>query len=143
MFAIPRVLPWIRALPKNDFVLFDRAAERSVEVVDAGQRQRRLKAGRLQFRREVAALEGFTRHAVEDGARVRVPTRLRHDVHHQSGRFGFAETARRRERHFLRVAHVGHVCGGLVASGRVADVQSIDRHAAFVVASAVNRKLRR
>ena len=45
------------------------------------------------------------------------------------------------EGHFLGVADVGHVRRRLVAARRVADVQSVDRHAAFVVAAAMDREL--
>ena len=48
-----------------------------------------------------------------------------------------------RERDFLRVADVGDVHRRLIAAGRVADVEPVDRQAAFVVAAAVDGKLRR
>ena len=74
---------------------------------------------------------------------MRVAAGLRHDVHHQSGGLRLAQTARGRERHFLRVADVGDVVRRLVAAGRIADVEPVDRQAALVVAAAVDRELGR
>ena len=124
-----------------DAVLRDRPAHRAVEIVDLADRRGLREARGLQLRREIVRLKVLARAAEERGAFQAIAARLGHDVHDEAGRLGFAQSARRRERHFLRVAHVGDVGGRLIAARRVADVQAVDRQPAFVRAPAVNREL--
>ena len=124
-----------------DLVFRDRPAHGAVEVVDLADRRGLREPGGLQFRREVVRLKVLARAAEERGAFEPVAAGLRHDVHDQAGRLGFAESARRRERHFLGVAHVGDVGRRLIAARRVADVQAVDRQPAFVRPAAVDGKL--
>ena len=52
----------------------------------------------------------------------------------------FAQTTRRGHRHFLCVADVGGEVRRLIAAGRIADVESVDRQTRFDAAAAVHRE---
>ena len=120
-----------------DAILLDRAAGGRVQVVHLEQR-RRHDAGSGG----VVGLQVLAAAAVEQGSLQRVAAGLRDDVHHQSGGFRFAEAARSRERDLLRVADVNGVARGLIAARRVADVETVNGHAPFVVPAAMDRELR-
>ena len=65
-----------------------------------------------------------------------VATFLRHDVQRRAADLGFAETAGRRQHHFLRVVDVRDVRGYAGTVERSANTDAVDLQAAFVRASA-------
>ena len=124
-------------------VLLDRTAEGSIDVVDLGERRRRVEAGGDQLVVEVVARQLFSREAEEGRTRDRVAAGFGHHVHHQAGGLGLPQTSGGRERDFLGVADIGHIRGRLVAAGRVPHVEPVNRETALVGAAAVDGKLRR
>ena len=98
----------LRVCRVPDAILHNRPTNRGREVVHLGQGSRRDEALCLQRRREVVRLQLLAGAAPEERRPCGVAARLGDDVHHQSGRFGFARWARGK-RHFLRTAHVHDV----------------------------------
>ena len=121
-------------------VLDDGPADRHVDVVHVEHRSRLRGAARLQLVGEVVCLHPLRETGDEGHARHLIPALPRDDVHGEAGRLGLAQTTRRDHRHFLRVADVGDEVRRLVAAGRVADVQPVDRQTRFDAAPAVDRE---
>src|SRR6185436_5541043 len=119
---VQRVLPLALLADAHvvpELVLYDRAADRSVDVVHAVDRSRLRDAAVLQLLRVVVRLHALREAGDEQQARQTVAALLRDDVHRQAGGLDFAETTRRDHRDFLRIADVGREVRWLVAAGRV------------------------
>src|SRR6185436_16947261 len=106
----------------------------------AVDRSRLRDAAVLQLLRVVVRLHALREAGDEQQARQTVAALFRDDVHRQAGGLDFTKTTRRDHRDFLRIADVGGEVRWLVAAGRVADVQSIDRQTRLDAAAAVNRE---
>ena len=119
-----------------DAILLDRTADAAREIPQLQEIARRAQPAVLQVLRVVAA-DHAAGHAREVGVPLDgVAAGPRDDVHHRSADFGFAESAGRGERHFLRAPEIRHVARRAAAASGAPGIQSVELHAPFGAASA-------
>jgi hypothetical protein len=100
------------------------------------QRLRRCQTLRLQFWRQVCALERAARAVDEEGPGKLVPALLADDVHLRAAGVRFAKPARQGEHDLLRIADLGDIGGH--AHALVAGTHAIDLDLPFVPAPTVD-----
>src|SRR5262249_29390448 len=116
----------------------DRSANRPGYVVYLSQRTWRGDPQTLEIWRQVVGLELLAGPAEKDRTMCRVAAALRHEVDDEAARFGFAQSTRAGERHFLSGAGVYHIAGCRVADRWPTDGEAVERQSSLVGPAAVN-----
>src|SRR5690349_6743943 len=86
---------------------------------------------------DVVSLRPLAGGAAEERSGECVAAGLRNEVDERAAHFGFSETARERQLHFLRIRGVDDVARHAAAVERGAGAQTVNRGASLVAAAAV------